>query len=457
MRRSQLFLVGAFAAARCASASHPKAVTEDADPYLPAFEDFVRRFGKTYSDAERPRRFAAFRANLDIIESRNSQNNSYKLGITAFADLTPEEFAAAYGAPAPVRPRLTAAAGLPFLGVDPVRNLSLPESVDWRTKGAVASIKQQGQCGACWAFAGAAAIEGAWQIATGQLVSLSEQQIVDCSGKLGTDGCKGGSIEAGIQYSTQTKLTNEASYPYQMKVGTCKEDNAMVMIPKGGVVGYKHVTSGSEQGLLEAVAQQPVAVAMDADSTLFALYKGGILSKDCGDKINHAIVVIGYGTDKGQDYWLVRNSWGDEWGEGGYGRLARGKGVEGECGITATPPVMAVVDGSKAKPIDVGATLIAAAVAAGGRAALAALLLRPVALPQELAEGTASARPGQAAEPGRAGAAAAAPRAAAPQATTSSDGQRLGGAKGTTPLNNRLLQQFASQPGAQPAAAASQV
>jgi len=457
MRRSQLFLVGAFAAARCASASHPKAVTEDADPYLPAFEDFVRRFGKTYSDAERPRRFAAFRANLDIIESRNSQNNSYKLGITAFADLTPEEFAAAYGAPAPVRPRLTAAAGLPFLGVDPVRNLSLPESVDWRTKGAVASIKQQGQCGACWAFAGAAAIEGAWQIATGQLVSLSEQQIVDCSGKLGTDGCKGGSIEAGIQYSTQTKLTNEASYPYQMKVGTCKEDNAMVMIPKGGVVGYKHVTSGSEQGLLEAVAQQPVAVAMDADSTLFALYKGGILSKDCGDKINHAIVVIGYGTDKGQDYWLVRNSWGDEWGEGGYGRLARGKGVEGECGITATPPVMAVVDGSKAKPIDVGATLIAAAVAAG--VVLLSLLFCCVRWRCRRSSQRAPPLLAQDRQPNRVAPApaAAAPRAAAPQATTSSDGQRLGGAKGTTPLNNRLLQQFASQPGAQPAAAASQV
>lgn len=437
MRRSQAILIGAFAAARYTSAAHPEVVT-DADPYLPAFEDFIHRFDKTYSDADRPRRFAAFRANYDIIESRNAQNNSYKLGITQFADLTPAEFAATYGAPPPVN-RLTGIAGLPLLGMDPVLNLTLPPSVDWRTKGAVTSVKSQDQCGACWAFGAAAAIEGAWKIATGTLVSLSEQQIVDCSGEFGTNGCKGGSMEGAIAYSVHAKLTNDVSYPYTAKMGTCQENNAMIMIPEGGVVGYKHVKPQDDQALMEAVAQQPVAVAIEADQTVFQLYRGGILSNDaCGAKIDHAVVVVGYGTDNGQDYWNAKNSWGDKWGENGYVRLARGKPGGGECGITATPPVLVVVDGSKAKPIDILPTLIASAVAA-------AVLLLALAFCCYRSRRNRSQRAPllvQDRRPNQVAPAPARPAAAAPAAPVvhSSGGQRLGGDKGAQAGGSRLLQ-----------------
>jgi len=440
MRRSKFLLIGAFAAARCASASDPKAVT-NADRYESAFEDFIRHFGKKYTDAERPRRFAAFRANCDVIEARNAQNKSYRLGITAFADLTPAEFAATYGAPASLEPRLEGMADIPLLGMELIRNLSVPASVDWRTQGAVASIKNQGQCGACWAFAGAAAIEGAWKIATGQLVSLSEQQIVDCSGKYGTNGCKGGSIEGGIAYTVHAKLTNDASYPYSAKEGTCQENHNMIMIPEGGVVGYKHVQPQSDQALIEAVAQQPVAVAIEADQTIFALYKGGVLaSDDCGEKIDHAVLVVGYGTDKGQDYWLIKNSWGETWGERGFGRLARGKKGGGQCGITATPPSFAVVDGSKAKPIDIRATLIAAAVAAG------VLLLTVLFCCIRSRCRTGSQRAPLLAQDSRQSRVAPAP--AALQIARPAGGQRLGGAQGAQGGGSRLLQQASQQPSA---------
>mmetsp|Transcript_23773 Transcript_23773/g.64728 ORF Transcript_23773/g.64728 Transcript_23773/m.64728 type:complete len:457 (-) Transcript_23773:54-1424(-) len=452
MRRPQALLIGALAAARCASALPPEVVA-DADPYLPAFEDFVHRFGKSYTDDERPRRFAAFKANCAIIESRNAQNNSYELGITAFADLTPQEFVEMYSSPRLDSSRLTAVAGLPLLGTVPFRNLTLPASVDWRNKGAVGPVKNQGQCGACWAFAAAAAMEGAWKIAAGTLVSLSEQQIVDCSAaKFGTGGCKGGSVQAAVAYSVHAKLTNDASYPYTEKAGTCQEANDMIMIPEGGVVGYKLVKTQDDQALMEAVAEQPVAVAIEADQTVFQLYKNGVLSNDaCGAKIDHAVTVVGYGTDQGQDYWLAKNSWGPAWGERGYVRLARGKPSGGECGITASPPVIAVVDGSKAKPVDIRATLIASAVAAG------VALLAVLVCCYRSRRSRSQRAPLLAQEDSRQHRVAPAPSApAAPAANTGlfaarpSGGQRLGGgaAKGAHVGGSRLLQETPMQPSA---------
>jgi len=333
----------------------------DADTYLREFEAFIQRFGKHYTATERSRRFAVFKSNYDIMERSNAQNHSYKLGITPFADLTPEEFAAMYGGTEPLSPRLSEVHDLPFLGTYVGSNLSVPQSVDWRTAGAVSPVKSQGMCGSCWTFGASAAIEGAWKIATGQLVSLSEQQILDCTAdKPGYHGCKGGSIQGAIQYAVNARLSNEASYPYVARVGTCQEGKGNVVIPKGGVLGYKNLRPDDEQLLLEAVAQQPVAVAVEADQNVFQLYRGGVLTSDaCGRKLDHAVTIVGYGTEKGQDYWLIKNSWGPLWGDKGYMRLARGKKDGGECGL-ASAPVIAIVDGSKAKPIDIKATIIAA-------------------------------------------------------------------------------------------------
>jgi len=198
----------------------------------------------------------------------------------------------------------------------------------------VTAPKNQGTCGSCWSFSTTGALEGAWQIATGKLVSLSEQQLVDCS--TDNNGCGGGSMDTAFSYLEKSGSCTESSYPYKAKSGTCHETSCTVGAPKGSVVGYFDVPTNDEKALMEAVAQQPVAVAIEADQMAFQLYNKGILTKECGHKLDHGVLLVGYGTENGVDYWKVKNSWGASWGEQGYIRLERGSTkTEGECGIKA--------------------------------------------------------------------------------------------------------------------------
>jgi len=308
-----------------------------------AFEQFKRDFGKIYEEVEKEARFAAFVANYEFIRAENAKGHSYTLGLNQFADLTREEFAQTRLG---LRPSTKKAWGrLPHLGTHVRGSVALPESVDWRAKGAVQKVKNQAQCGACWAFSTVGALEGAWEIATGQLLSLSEQQLVDCS-KNGNMGCGGGLMDAGFEYEEGTAVCTEDSYPYAAKDGVCRASQCTAGIPKGGVVGFKDVASDDEEALMEALAQQPVSVAIEADQMAFQLYAGGVMNSTCGTKLDHGVVAVGYGVQDGMKYWLVRNSWGPSWGEGGYIKLARGiKAKEGECGIqmSASYPV---VDGT---------------------------------------------------------------------------------------------------------------
>jgi len=311
-----------------------------------AFEQFMKDFGKVYEDIEKEARFAAFAANYDFIRAENAKGHSYTLGLNEFADLTREEFA---------KTRLGLQPGtqrpwgrLPHLGTHVRGSRALPESVDWRGKGAVQKVKNQAQCGACWAFSTIGALEGAWEIATGQLLSLSEQQLVDCS-KNGNMGCGGGMMDNAFEYEEGTIVCTEDSYPYTARNGVCHASGCTAGIPKGGVVGFKDVSSDDEEALMDAVAQQPVSVAIEADQMAFQLYSGGVMNGTCGTKLDHGVIAVGYGTQDGMKYWLVRNSWGPSWGEGGYIKLARGvKNKEGECGIQMMPS-FPVVDG-KAPP-----------------------------------------------------------------------------------------------------------
>jgi C1A family cysteine protease len=210
---------------------------------------------------------------------------------------------------------------------------NLPASVDWRTSGAVNDIKDQGQCGSCWAFSAIASVEGHHAVKTGKLLSLSEQQLVDCS-KNGNEGCNGGDMSLAFQYAETTGLELESVYPYEGVDGTCRATAAQEKVK---VTADHAVPVNSVAQLKAAIATGPVAVAIEADTMVFQFYSGGIFnSKSCGTNLDHGVAAVGYGTKSGQDYYIVRNSWGASWGESGYINIAAVEGA-GICGIQMEP------------------------------------------------------------------------------------------------------------------------
>jgi len=302
---------------------------------LQAFQNFLKKHGKKYKGDEWQARFEIFKANMAFIQTENSKGHSYTLGVNSFADQTPREFSQTHlGMNGPAPEKLWGS--LPHLGTHQYSGELLPASIDWVAKGAVTAPKNQAQCGSCWSFSSTGALEGAWQVAGNELVSLSEQQLVDCS-KDGNMGCSGGSMDIAFTYLKAHGVCTEASYPYLAKEGKCHQDNCTIGIPLGDVKGFKDVPAQDMQALMEAVAMQPVSVAIEADQMAFQLYTGGILSKSCGAKLDHGVLLVGYGTEDGVDYWKVKNSWGAGWGEEGYIRMKRGVPKDGECGIQDGP------------------------------------------------------------------------------------------------------------------------
>jgi len=214
-------------------------------------------------------------------------------------------------------------------------HLTLPPSLDWRTKGAVTPVKSQGQCGSCWSFSATGALEGQHFRKTGVLLSLSEQNLVDCSRSYGNHGCNGGLMDYAFQYVKDNGgLDTELSYPYEGKEGKCRFNRKNI-----GAVGFGFVDlpEGDEEKLMEALAAVgPIAIAIDASHETFQFYSHGIYTEpDCKpDELDHAVLLVGYGTEKGRDYWLVKNSWGTTWGEDGYIKIARNAG--NMCGVASS-------------------------------------------------------------------------------------------------------------------------
>ncbi|XP_057949152.1 ervatamin-B-like [Malania oleifera] len=290
---------------------------------------WMRRHGRVYTDsAEGEMRFKIFRDNVGFIEAFNRDGSwGYKLGVNEFADQTNEEFQASRNG----------YKMLSRLGTTSFRheNVSaVPLGVDWREKGVVTPVKDQGQCGSCWAFSAVAAMEGINQLTTGKLISLSEQELLDCDTSGEDKGCNGGYMDNAFEFILHNQgLTTESNYPYEGVEGTCNAKKAASRTAM--ISGYEDVPTNDENALVKAVAKQPVSVAIDAGGHAIQFYSSGVFTGRCGTKLNHAVTVVGYGkSDDGTKYWLVKNSWGYGWGEDGYIRMQRDVNAKkGLCGI----------------------------------------------------------------------------------------------------------------------------
>lgn len=295
---------------------------------LKEFEDFAYTHGKSYgSDEEYNLRFKIFKDNLAYIRVFNSQKKSVVLGVNHLADLEFNEYRKIY-LPSSMAQR-EAINSVSFEG------LSTPASVDWRTQGAVTPVKDQGQCGSCWSFSTTGSVEGAWFLSGNPLVSLSEQQLMDCSWTYGNLGCNGGLMDRAFRYIISNGgITTEASYPYTAKNGLCNKSKASQYA--ASIASYVDVAASNPTALQAAAAQQPVSVAVDASSEQWQLYKSGTITSDCGNSLNHGVLVVGYDTTASPPYWIVKNSWGTSWGLAGYIQIEISAG-DGVCGINMQP------------------------------------------------------------------------------------------------------------------------
>jgi C1A family cysteine protease len=289
-----------------------------------AYMRYVSEFGKSYgTKAEFKFRLEQFQNTLKkIAEHESNTAHGSTVSHNEFSDWTEAEYKRLHGYKTELRQGLKGEAEL-------LDTSNLEKEVNWKTKGAVTKVKNQGHCGSCWAFSTTGSVEGAMFLAEGKLQSFSEQQLVDCSKS--NNGCNGGLMDYAFKYIETAPLETEAEYPYKGKDGHCEYVKSKGV---GKVKAFKDVAEDKTgKQLMAALAKGPVSVAIEADQFVFQGYSGGVITHGCGKKLDHGVLAVGYGsTENGDDYFLVKNSWGPSWGVEGYVKIA-----PSQCGITMEP------------------------------------------------------------------------------------------------------------------------
>jgi len=299
--------------------------------YQDAFVTFMQTYGRSYNHYEFQHRYQVFKQNLDFISAHNSQNKGTTLAINQFGDLTNEEFTAIHNGFKSTSHHNLGSTFTP-------QSKPLPDSFDWRDKGAVSHVKNQGSCGSCWSFSTTGSVEGCNAIKNGNLTPLSEQQLLDCSDGYGNNGCHGGLMTDAMDYIIASGgLDSESSYPYSANEGSCNFKTQKI---SGTITSYRNIEEGNEGDLKAAVFEGPTSIAIDARGNEFQFYQSGVYSSDsCSStELDHGVLAVGWGSDpKGGDYWIVKNSWGDDWGMEGYVWMARNK--NNACGVATAATI----------------------------------------------------------------------------------------------------------------------